>query len=86
VGRDRDPLAGSEEQEVSTVQNPVSDPFSNRARVGANEIVHQIKQGDARVVLDRWTQPGSNLSLGRFGFYIPGGDQVASPASDITWI
>jgi serine/threonine protein kinase len=46
-------------------------------RVGTNEIVHQIRQGDGWVVLDRWTQPGSNLSLGRFGFYIPGSDQVA---------
>jgi serine/threonine protein kinase len=46
-------------------------------RVGANEIVHQIRQGDSWVVLDRWSQPGSNLSLGRFGFYIPGSDQVA---------
>ena len=46
-------------------------------RVGANEIAHQIKQGDNWVVLDHWTQAGSNLSLGRFGFYIPGNDQVA---------
>jgi serine/threonine protein kinase len=46
-------------------------------RVGANEIVHQIRQGDGWVVLDRWTQPGSNLSLGKFGFYIPGSDQIA---------
>jgi eukaryotic-like serine/threonine-protein kinase len=46
-------------------------------RVGPNEIVHQIRQGDSWVVLDRWTQPGSNLSLGKFGFYIPGSDQVA---------
>ncbi len=46
-------------------------------RVGPNEITHQIRQGDSWVVLDRWTQPGSNLSLGRFGFYIPGNDQVA---------
>jgi hypothetical protein len=46
-------------------------------RVGANEIVHQIRQGDGWVVLDRWTQPGSNLSLGKFGFYIPGNDQIA---------
>jgi hypothetical protein len=28
-------------------------------------------------VLDRWTQPGADLSLGKFGFYIPGNDQVA---------
>ena len=46
-------------------------------RVASNEIVHQIRQGDGWVALDRWTQPGSNLSLGRFGFYIPGNDQVA---------
>jgi serine/threonine protein kinase len=45
--------------------------------VGPNEIVHQIRQGDSWVVLDRWTQSGTNLSLGRFGFYIPGSDQVA---------
>ncbi len=46
-------------------------------RVGPNEITHQIRQGEGWVVLDRWTQSGSNLSLGKFGFYIPGNDQVA---------
>ncbi len=46
-------------------------------RVGPNEITHQIRQGESWVVLDRWTQSGSNLSLGKFGFYIPGNDQVA---------
>jgi serine/threonine-protein kinase len=46
-------------------------------RVGPNEIVHQIRQGDNWVALDRYTQPGENLSLGRFGFYIPGNDQVS---------
>jgi hypothetical protein len=46
-------------------------------RVSPNEIVHQIRQADGWVALDRWTEPGSNLSLGRFGFYIPGSDQVA---------
>ena len=45
-------------------------------RVGANEITHLIRQGENWVVLERWTQPGSNLTLGRFGFYIPGNDQV----------
>ena len=46
-------------------------------RVTPNEIVHSIRQGESWVVLDRWTLPGTNLSQGRFGFYIPGGDQVA---------
>jgi len=46
-------------------------------RVSATEVVHQIKQGNAWFVLDRWTQPGTNLSAGRFGFYLPGGDQMS---------
>jgi len=45
--------------------------------VSPTEIVHQIRQGDAWVVLDRWTSPGTNLSAGRFGFYLPGGDQIS---------
>jgi len=48
-----------------------------QVRVSSTEIVHQIKHGDRWIVLDRWTQPGANLSLGKFGFYIPGNDQVA---------
>jgi hypothetical protein len=46
-------------------------------RVEANEIVHQIRQGDSWVVLDRWSSPGTNLTLGKFGFYIPGNDQIS---------
>jgi hypothetical protein len=46
-------------------------------RVSATELVHQIKHGDSWTVLDHWTQPGANVSLGKFGFYIPGNDQVA---------
>jgi tetratricopeptide (TPR) repeat protein len=45
-------------------------------RVSPTELVNQIKNGDSVTVLDRWTQPGANLSLGRFGFYIPGNDEV----------
>ncbi len=45
-------------------------------RVSPTEIVHQIKHGDSWTVLDRWTQPGTNLSLGKFGFYIPGNDEI----------
>jgi len=45
-------------------------------RVTPTELIHQIKQGESWTVLDRWTQPGVNLSLGKFGFYIPGNDEV----------
>jgi tetratricopeptide (TPR) repeat protein len=46
-------------------------------RVSPTEIIHQIKDGDSWTVLDRWTQPGVNLSLGKFGFDLPGSDEVA---------
>jgi hypothetical protein len=48
-----------------------------RIRVSPTEIVHQVAHGDRWTVLDRWTQPGANLSQGKFGFYLPGSDQVA---------
>ena len=48
-----------------------------QVRVSPTEIVHQIKHGERWTILDRWTQPGTNLSLGKFGFYIPGNDQVS---------
>ena len=46
-------------------------------RVTPAEIVHQIKHGNNWTILDHWTQPGANLSLGKFGFYVPGNDEVA---------
>jgi len=50
---------------------------SLQIRVTPNEIVHQAREGDAWVLLDKWSAPGTNLSAGKFGFYIPGNDQVA---------
>jgi hypothetical protein len=46
-------------------------------RVSPAEIVHQIKHGNNWTVLDHWAQPGANLSSGKFGFYLPGNDEVA---------
>jgi hypothetical protein len=48
-----------------------------QVRVTSTEVVHETRNGDAWVVLDRWSDSGANLSQGKFGFYIPGSDQVA---------
>ena len=45
--------------------------------VSPNEITHMIKEGESWTVLDRFTQAGANLSSGKFGFYLPGGDQIS---------
>gem|GEM_PF-1124401 len=46
-------------------------------RVSPTALVSQVKHGDSWTVLDRWTPPGGDLSIGKFGFYIPGSDEVA---------
>jgi len=66
-----------------TTEIKVSDKSDKKSfrtlqiHVSPTELVHVIKHGDSWTVLDRWTQPGSNLSLGKFGFYLPGNDEVA---------
>lgn len=45
-------------------------------RVSPTEITHQIRHGDSWTLLDRWTQPGTNLALGKFGFYLPANEEV----------
>jgi hypothetical protein len=50
---------------------------SLQIRVSADEIVHEIREGNGWVTLDTWNQPGTELSAGKFGFFIPGKDQVA---------
>jgi hypothetical protein len=46
-------------------------------RVSPTEVIHQIKHGNTWTVLDRWARPGVNPSVGKFGFYIPGNDEIA---------
>ncbi|HZC23240.1 MAG TPA: protein kinase [Candidatus Binatia bacterium] len=46
-------------------------------RVSPSEIVSEIKQGEAWFAVDKFVQPGTNLAQGKFGFYLPGGDQIS---------
>ncbi|HET7440624.1 MAG TPA: PEGA domain-containing protein, partial [Terriglobales bacterium] len=48
-----------------------------QVRVTGNEVVNEIREGNSWVPLDTWSQQGADLSAGKFGFYIPGKDQVA---------
>jgi serine/threonine-protein kinase len=44
--------------------------------VTPSRIVHQIQQGAGWASLDSWNPSGGNLSSGKFGFYLPGSDEV----------
>jgi eukaryotic-like serine/threonine-protein kinase len=69
---------GQKSEEVKTPHKTDKKSFHGmQIHVTPTEIVHQAREGDAWVVLDKWTAPGTNLASGKFGFYIPGNDQVA---------
>jgi hypothetical protein len=42
----------------------------------ANTMTHKIFKNDAWTVLDTWTVNDADFTQGKFGFYIPGNDQV----------
>jgi hypothetical protein len=48
-----------------------------QVRVSAVEIVTNVLEGQDWKLLDRVVMPGVDLSSGKFGFLIPGGDEVA---------
>lgn len=48
-----------------------------RITVSPNEIRTDIMDGANAQNLDKLTSPGTNLAAGKFGFYIPGNDQIA---------
>ncbi len=50
--------------------------FTIQIDVTPDHVVHRIKNGDNWLTLDSWTEPGRNFSDGKFGFYIPGSDQI----------
>ncbi len=51
--------------------------FTIQIDIAPDHVVHRIKNGDNWSTLDSWTQPGRNFSDGKFGFYIPGSDEIA---------
>jgi hypothetical protein len=52
-------------------------PSTLQIHVTQNQVVHQIRENDTWVLLDTWSQPGTNLSSGKFGFLFSGSDQLA---------
>jgi serine/threonine protein kinase len=50
--------------------------YTLQVRVAAGIIAHQIFDGKNWIMLDSWTEPGQDFSRGKFGFLIPGNDEV----------
>jgi PEGA domain len=69
---------GAATDELKTPHKIQKNAFQTmRIQVTSNEIVSQIKDGGNWVALDKFSSPGANPALGKFGFYLPGKDQIA---------
>jgi len=51
--------------------------FTIQVDIAPDHVVHRIKNGETWLTLDSWTEPGRNFSDGKFGFFIPGNDEIA---------
>jgi eukaryotic-like serine/threonine-protein kinase len=69
---------GQKTDEIKVPQKGEKKSFRPlQVRVEPGQITQQLKQGENWLTLDRWTQGDATLSAGKFGFYIPGNDQIA---------
>jgi hypothetical protein len=50
--------------------------YTMQVRIAAGTIAHQIFDGKSWIMLDSWTEPGQDFARGKFGFLIPGNDEV----------
>ena len=50
--------------------------FTIQVDVAPEHVVTRLKNGDTWITLDSWTEAGRNFSDGKFGFYIPGSDEI----------
>ncbi len=50
--------------------------FTIQVDVEPEHVVTRLKNGDTWITLDSWTEAGRNFSDGKFGFYIPGNDEI----------
>ncbi|MBI4166658.1 MAG: protein kinase [Acidobacteria bacterium] len=65
-------------QELAKVPMPVeySGYYTIQIRIGPGSVVHELFNGKAWVPLDSWTDPGTNVTAGKFGILVQGNDEV----------
>ena len=65
-------------QELAKLPMPVeyNGYYTLQIRVSAGSVVHEIFDGKSWLLLDSWTNPGTNVAAGKFGVLVPGNDEV----------
>jgi hypothetical protein len=47
-----------------------------QVEVAGDRVTNRLRVGQQWVVLDSWTQPGRDFTDGKFGFLVPGNDEI----------
>jgi hypothetical protein len=75
----RNQVVNGKQSELSKVPHGLNkqEYYTLEVEVSLTGVVHKLHDGEKWITLDEWTGAGRNFSAGKFGFYIPGSDQVA---------
>lgn len=72
-------VVNGKETQLKKVPLPVhkQSAYTIEVDVASGSIVNRLHEGSEWVVLDSWAEPNRAFGNGKFGFYIPGSDEVA---------
>ena len=75
----RNEVKGGKDKELAKVPHNLkkTDYYTVQVEIAAGSVIHRIHDGEKWIALDGWSAPGQSFASGKFGFYIPGSDQVA---------
>jgi serine/threonine-protein kinase len=66
-----------QKEESGAIQTPAKElQYSLRIEVSSDSVVTYIEQGKGWERIDTWTASGLNPTAGKFGFYLPGTDEL----------
>jgi len=74
----KDIVNGKTTERAKTEHNSdKQNEFTMQIEISPDRLVHKIRTGDQWVTLDSWNQTGRNFADGKFGFQVPGSDEIA---------
>jgi hypothetical protein len=50
--------------------------YTVQVEVAPDKLVHRLQDGANWLILDTWSEPGRNFTMGKFAFLIQGGDEI----------
>ena len=74
----RNVVRNGSRQELAKAPVPVDYDgyYTVQVRVSPGAVTHEVFNGKSWVTIDSWTNPGTNVAAGKFGFLVQGNDEI----------